>query len=232
MNNFPTDKNYIKKMFNLIAGDYDKMNNLMTFGLHKMIKADAIKNINLSSDSKDFARVLDLCTGTGDLAGILKKKYPGANVIGVDFSENMLNIARDKHPSIEFIHADCTQLPFKDDSFDLCVISFGLRNIENLNKVLTEIHRVLKDGGIFINIDLGKPNKFFNPFLKPYMYLWISLLGKIFHGDETPYKYLAASNETFPSPGELVETFKKIGFRDIKNKNYFFGQVASQVGIK
>ncbi|MFA7658061.1 MAG: bifunctional demethylmenaquinone methyltransferase/2-methoxy-6-polyprenyl-1,4-benzoquinol methylase UbiE [Candidatus Gastranaerophilaceae bacterium] len=218
----------IKDMFDRISGDYDKLNNLMSFGLHKKIKRDVIKKIQPLTSRFSQPACLDLCCGTGDLADILKKEYQQARVVGVDFSPNMLKIAREKHPEIEFLEADCTQLPFNDEQFDLCVISFGLRNIENIEKALKEIYRVLKKGGYFINIDLGKPNRFFNIFLKPYMYLWVALLGKIFHGDETPYKYLAKSNEDFPSPKQLAELFKEVGFSQVTNKNYVFGQIASQ----
>lgn len=130
------------------------------------------------------------------------------------------------------MEADCTNLPFEDESFDLCTISFGLRNIEDMETAIKEIYRVLKKGGVFVNLDLGKPNKFFNLFLKPYMYLWVALLGKVFHGDETPYKYLAASNETFPAPAELVKIYEKIGFSNIKCKNYLLGQIAAQMSEK
>ena len=224
---------YIRDLFNSISNNYDKLNDIMSFGLHRKIKKDIIKPLNtpLTVYHLPFT-ILDLCTGTGDLAAILKEKYPEAKVIGVDFSEKMLEIARRKHTDIEFLEADCTNLPFEDESFDLCTISFGLRNIEDMEKALNEIYRVLKKGGIFINLDLGKPNKFFNLFCKPYMYLWVAILGKIFHGSETPYKYLAASNETFPSPAELVKIYEKIGFSNIKNKNYLFGQIASQISIK
>lgn len=228
MQSFSKNPQVIKKLFNSISKDYDKLNNIMTFGLHKKIRKDSVIGLNLNPEAK----VLDLCTGTGDVAGLLKKEYPNAQITGVDFSENMLKIAKEKYPNIEFLEADCTQLPFENEQFDLCVISFGLRNIENIPKALAEIFRVTKKGGYFINIDLGKPNKFFNLFLTPYMYLWVSLLGKVFHGDETPYKYLAVSNEDFPSQSKLVEMFEKIGFSDVKNKNYLFGQIASQISKK
>lgn len=228
MEKFSKNPEFIKNLFNSISTNYDKLNDIMSFGLHRTIKKDVLSKVKFNKNIK----VLDLCTGTGDLAGILKEKYPQAKVIGIDFSEKMLEIARKKHPGIEFIQADITNLPLENESFDLCIISFGLRNIENMERVLKEIHRVLKPGGIFINLDLGKPNKFFNFFLKPYMYLWITFLGKFFHGDETPYKYLAVSNETFSSQKELVEIFRQIGFSGIKNKNYLFGQIASQVSIK
>lgn len=232
-NIFSKESLFVKDLFNQISKNYDKLNAIMSFGLHKKIKKDTVKKTKSLFDIQHSSfTILDLCTGTGDLAEISKNIYPQSKVIGVDFSQNMLEIARKKHPEIEFLEADCTQLPFADGSFDLCIISFGLRNIENMEKALKEIYRVLKKDGYFINLDLGKPNKFFNFFLKPYMYLWISLLGKLFHGNETPYKYLAVSNETFPSQKELVEIFQKIGFSDVKNKNYLFGQIVSQISRK
>lgn len=235
-NRFTKHPKFIKELFNSISNNYDKLNDIMSFGMHRKIKKeiiDQIKNYKPFSHSgiQQFS-LLDLCTGTGDLAGLLRQTYPNAKVIGVDFSENMLKIAGQKYPDIEFLQADCTHLPLEDESFNLCVISFGLRNIENMQKALEEIYRVLKKGGIFINLDLGKPNKFFNIFFKPYMYLWVSLLGKFFHGDMTPYKYLAVSNETFPSQQELIKIYEKIGFKNIKNTNYLFGQIASQISVK
>lgn len=234
-NIFSKEPQFIKDLFNSISVNYDKLNDIMSFGLHRRVKKDAINKFTIYNPLTSHLSpltILDLCTGTGDLAGILKKEYPNSQITGVDFSENMLEIARKKHPEIEFLEADCTQLPFDDKSFDLCVISFGLRNIEDMEKALNEIYRVLKNGGIFINLDLGKSNKFFNLFLKPYMYLWVSLLGKFFNGDETPYKYLAVSNESFPSPQKLIEMFEDIGFSNVKNKNYIFGQIASQISQK
>lgn len=230
---FTKEPSFIKNLFNSISINYDKLNDIMSFRLHRKIKLDVINQIQNQFSISHFPfSILDLCTGTGDLAVILKEKYPDAKVIGVDFSEKMLDIARKKNPNIEFLEADCSQLPFESESFDLCVISFGLRNVEDLEKVVKEIYRVLKKDGVFINLDLGKPNRFFNLFLKPYMYLWVALLGKIFHGETTPYKYLAASNETFPSPKELTQIYQKIGFSNIKNKNYLFGQIAGQISIK
>lgn len=230
---FSKNPHFVKNLFNSISANYDKLNDIMSFGMHKRIKTNVIKAAcNVLASPGSPLTFLDLCTGTGDLAGLLRKEYPNAKIIGVDFSQNMLEIARKKHPGIEFIESDITNLPFNDKSFDLCVISFGLRNVENMQKALEEIYRVLKKDGIFINLDLSKPSKFLNLFLKPYMYLWIAFLGKIFHGNETPYKYLAHSNETFPSSEELVQIYEKIGFINIKTKNYLFGQMASQISKK
>lgn len=231
MQHFNKNPIFIKELFNSISNNYDKLNDIMSFGLHRKIKKDVIKQSKVLFENPPF-NCLDLCCGTGDLSGILKKGFTNSKVTGVDFSKNMLEIAKRKHPGIEFLEADITNLPFEDESFDLCIISFGLRNVENIDAALKEIYRVLKHGGVFINIDLGKPNKFFNIFLKPYMYFWVAFLGKIFHGDETPYKYLAESNETFPSPYELMQAFMSIGFSKTENKNFLFGQIAAQFSIK
>lgn len=225
---FSKEPPFIKSLFDSISNNYDKLNDIMSFGMHRKIKKEVIRDLKINSNSQ----ILDLCTGTGDLAGLLKKEYPNTQVTGVDFSSNMLAIAREKYSNIKFLEADCAQLPFENESFNLCIISFGLRNVENIERVLKEIHRVLKKDGYFINLDLGKPNRFFNLLLKPYIYLWISLLGKIFHGDETPYKYLAVSNESFPSQKELVKIYQEIGFSNVSNKNYLFGQIASQISRK
>lgn len=218
----------IRQMFDNIANDYDKMNNLMTFNLQKVIKRDVLSKIK----GKNCSEILDLCTGTGDMAIFALKTFPNSKITAIDFSEKMLELARKRSNKINFIEGDCTKLPFADNCFDVCMISFGLRNIPNMESVISEIFRVLKSGGIFVNIDLGKPNKFFNVFLKPYMYLWVAILGKIFHGDETPYKYLAKSNELFPSPDELVKIYAKLGFKNSEIFKYFFGQVSAQISQK
>lgn len=260
MKNFSKNPEFIKSLFDNISKDYDKLNDIMSFGLHRRIKKDIVKLIytsplagegvnvlNSSQESSPLAgeenfsargtrarkigegySILDLCTGTGDIANLLKQKFPDAKLVGVDFSDKMLEIAKGKCKEIEFLQADCSHLPFEDESFDVCTISFGLRNVENIEKVSEEICRVLKPGGVFVNIDLGKPNKFFNLFLKPYMYIWVAMLGKIFHGDKTPYEYLAASNETFPHPNKLVEIFENVGLENLKVKNYLFGQISAQ----
>lgn len=222
----------VKAMFDGISKDYDRLNDLMTFRLHKKIKRNVVRSLSSLLSPISSLTFLDLCTGTGDIAAILKENYPDSKIIGIDFSEKMLEIAREKHSGIDFLQGDCIRLPFEDESVDVCLISFGLRNIGNMKKTLEEIYRVLKKGGVFLNLDLGKPNKLMNILIKPYMTFWVSLLGKIFHGDETPYKYLADSNETFPSQKELTEIYRKIGFSNIQNKNYLFGQIASQISIK
>ncbi|MBR2526315.1 ubiquinone/menaquinone biosynthesis methyltransferase [bacterium] len=205
----------IKEMFNQIAKNYDSNNNLISFGLHKYIKKKAIENFEFSG------KCLDLCTGTGDIAYLLKNK---CDVTGFDFSENMLKIAREKHPDINFIEGDCTNLPFEDNSFDSVAISFGLRNIEDYNKALDEIARVLKPDGIFFHLDFGKKN-FLANFIFDY---FIPILVKIFYGNDLPYKYLVQSKKLFFNEKELQNLFEKHKFEVLKNKSFLFGTISCQ----
>lgn len=213
-----------KNLFNSIAKNYDKINNFISLFTHKHFRKKAINEIN-----DEHFDILDLCCGTGDITGILKQKYPNAKIIGIDFSSSMLDIARKRFSDTTFIENDVTNLPFKNESFDLCTISFGLRNVDDLENVLRECHRILKPNGIFFNLDLGKPNKFWNIFLKPYMNIVVPFLGKNACGNSMPLKYFSHSNEYFPSPDELKRIYQDIGFEQISRKDFLFGQISSQI---
>lgn len=210
----------IKEMFNQIAEKYDFNNNLISFGLHKFVKKIAISKINFSG------KCLDLCTGTGDIAGFLDKNK--CEVTGLDFSENMLKIAKSKHPDIEFIEGDCTNLPFADNSFDAVTISFGLRNIEDYNKALDEIYRVLKPNGIFFHLDFCKNNLLANLI---YNFI-IPKLVKIIYGEDLPYKYLVQSKKEFFDNKQLKELFEQHKFINQKTSTYLFGTIASIISNK
>lgn len=213
-----------KELFNSIAKNYDRINNAISLFTHKNFRKKAINKI-----IGEHFEILDLCCGTGDITELLKQKYPNAKIIGIDFSSNMLDIARKRFPDTTFIENDITNLPFKNKSFDLCTISFGLRNVDNLEDVLRECYRILKPDGIFFNLDLGKPNKFWNIFLKPYMNVVVPFLGKLAHGNSMPLKYFSHSNEIFPSPDELKEKYEDLGFKQISRTDFLFGQVSSQI---
>ncbi len=197
------------------------MNNVISLGQHKRIKFESIKKLNLNKDSK----VLDLCTGTGDVAKFIRDYFQTAHVIGVDFSENMLKIACKKAKDINFIQADCTDLPFEKETFDACTISFGLRNIEDRGKAIEEIHRVLKKGGVLMHIDFGKSNKILDFAFE----LLVPLVAKLFYRDALPYNYLIESKRTFSAPDELIEIFCDNGFVFKKRYDFLFGVISSQV---
>lgn len=209
----------IKKMFNEISKNYDFLNDIISFFSHKYIKKEAVKLLKIS----DNACVLDLCSGSGDIIGIIKKLYPKVKSTGVDFSLNMLQTAKRKYPDIEFIEADVLNLPFLDNSFDFIAISFGLRNILNKDKALDEILRVLKQDGKLLHIDFGAKNlisKVFNFFV-------LSLV-KIFKISKA-YSYLIDSKEDFLTPEELITLFELKGYKFVKRKDFLFKTISAQV---
>lgn len=206
----------IKEMFNSIAKSYDSNNDLISFGLHKKVKKWAVESFKFSG------KCLDLCTGTGDIAEFLSKSCV---VIGLDFSPEMIAIAKQKHPEIEFIEGDCTNLPFENESFDAVTISFGLRNIENYDKALDEINRVLKVGGKFLHLDFGKKN-----FLADVIYDFvIPKLVKILYCNEIPYKYLVQSKKEFFDEKHLTKLFENHNLEIIKTKSFLFGTISCQL---
>lgn len=213
-----TDKNpeHIKKMFDSIAENYDLINNIISFNIHKTAKKQAISDIDIPPNSN----ILDLCTGTGDLAYFLSAK---GTVTGVDFSEKMLDIARKKVPNARFILADCTNLPFEDNSFDIITIGFGLRNIENPQIALKEISRVLKPNGKFIHLDFSKTNPIGDIFFDNI----IPYLVKIFYADQIPYRYLVKSKQEFLNPEKLAQMFEEQGFKFCSQKYYALNMICS-----
>lgn len=226
-----TQKLNIQQMFDGIAKNYDKLNNFITLGMNLNIKTQAINNISLKSNFK----VLDVCTGTGDIAVYIAKNIATeGKVVGVDFSENMLELAKGKAKNIsniEFLTADALNLPFGDGEFDACFISFGLRNLSDLKKGLLEMKRVTKKGGFIVNIDTGKPKGILSFFHKLYFFCVVPIMGKLFGGNASPYKYLPESTKNFPSQDELVDIFQELGLTDVKKFDFLFGAISEQVGM-
>jgi len=225
-----TKDDKIKLMFDGIAQNYDKLNNIISLNRQWSVKKKAIDNIALNPDFK----VLDICTGTGDIAIYIGKNVvKQGKVIGIDFSENMLSIAKNKASgteNIEFVFGDALNLPFEDGEFDACFISFGLRNLTDLKKGLSEMKRVTKKGGLVVNIDTGKPKGIVKFFFELYFFNIVPILGKLFGGKASPYKYLPESTKNFPSGDELVNIFEEIGLKNVKKFDFLFGTISQQVG--
>ena len=210
----------IQKMFNKIAKNYDFMNRIISFGTDKFIKTKCVKLLDIKPEFK----ILDLCTGTGDIAGIIKKTCQQVDVIGIDFSEGMLNIARKKHPLVEFIKADCTNLPFEENSFDVVTIGFGLRNIKDYDSALKEIRRILKQNGQFMHLDFGEKTlagKIFETI--------IPFLAKVFKQDFEAYKYLSQSKKDFWIPDKIIDIIENYGFKNIKRKDFILKSISCQI---
>jgi len=223
---------FVRELFDKLSSDYDFMNNIISFGMHKFIKEQAIKNIPV----KKYFKILDVCTGTGDIAIAVSQIYgETVEITGVDFSEKMLEIFKTRtanHNNISFLYADALNLPFEDNTFDAVFISFGLRNLEDLQQGITELKRVTKNGGYLANLDTGKPKGILGVAFKIYLFLLVPFMGKLLHGNSMPYRYFFDSIEDFPAQENLVELFYESGFQEVRNYNYAFGAIAQQIAIK
>ncbi len=224
---------YNRQFFDGLASKYDFICNLLSFGRHSFFKKQAILNAGISPGTK----ILDLCTGTGDIAIFTAQNFPSAQVVGVDVSESMLEIAKIRAsglPNITFERADALSLPFKNQTFDVVFISFGLRNLDDLEKGLLEMRRVTKSGGRITSLDLGKPKGIFlNGIYHAYFLNIVPFLGAaFFHRHEmNSFYYLTESGRYYPHQEKLMEIFQNLGLREVKNYNFMLGAVAQQVGV-
>ncbi len=210
-------------LFNQIAPHYDQNNDIISIFTHRFIKQHVVNSIpDLPPDSQ----ILDLCTGTGDIARLLQKRFDNAQITGADFSKEMLKIARRKHRGINFELADCLKLPFADESFDLITMSFGLRNTANYNRAMSEIKRVLKPDGIFVHLDFGKEAKFVDEIFHKI----VKFIAEIQEDDS--YVYLLESKNNFPPAEKLIELFAEHGLQTKLRKDYLQGIISAQYCVK
>ncbi len=219
-------KEQVEQMFDTISGNYDGLNRVISFGTDvKWRKKVLAAILNHQPDS-----ILDIATGTGDLAIKFAEKSAATKIIGLDLSDGMLSVAKKKvdnsplEQKVEFIKGDSEALPFEDNSFDAITVSFGIRNFENLEKGLSEILRVLKPKGLFIILETSVPTKF--PFKQGYQIhskFILPLIGKLFSKDKVAYSYLSESASVFPYGKELNNILQKIGFINVDYKPQTFG---------
>jgi demethylmenaquinone methyltransferase/2-methoxy-6-polyprenyl-1,4-benzoquinol methylase len=218
-------KEQVAQMFDTISGNYDGLNRVISFGIDIKWRK---KVLQLVSD-KNPKTVLDIATGTGDLA-ILMTNTSAEKIIGLDISAGMLEVGRNKikdknlSDKIEMILADSENMPFEDNTFDAITVAFGVRNFENLEKGLTEILRVLKPNGIFVILETSVPDK--TPYKQGYTFYSkniLPLIGKLFSKDNSAYQYLSESASVFPYGEALNNILRKIGFIDVKAMPQTFG---------
>lgn len=224
---------YVQAMFDTIATHYDKVNDLMTAGAHRAWKRQVVALTRLDQGGK----ALDLATGTGDIAFLLADKVgPSGQVTGLDFSEGMLAIARERDLGgrpITWVQGDMTALAFPDASFDAVTVGYGLRNVTDLDKALAEIHRVLKPGGRAVSLDLGKPR--FAPIrwgADFYSFRIVPLIGGLVSGNREAYQYLPTSNLSFVDQRELGRRLETLGFTEVEVLDRAFGANAIVAATK
>jgi demethylmenaquinone methyltransferase/2-methoxy-6-polyprenyl-1,4-benzoquinol methylase len=217
----------VRAMFDRIAGFYDVMNSVMTAGLHHRWRARAAD----LADVRPGDRVLDVATGTGDLAiELARRVMPGGEVVGSDFSEGMLERAREKAPGIRWEHADALALPYGDGEFQAATVGFGARNFGDLAKGIGEMARVVKPGGKVVVLEITTPTK---PPLSTFFSLWfdrvIPLVGKV-AADSQAYSYLPSSVRRFPGPQGLGAVLAGAGLVEVRWILTAGGIIALHVG--
>ena len=222
----PSAARAVEQMFDEIAPRYDLANHVLSGNVDKLwwrATANSFRNILENPD----AQVLDLCCGTGDMTLALRRlASEGAHpYVGVDFSHKMLALGEKKFRShgIIPVEADALALPFATGRFDLVTSAFGFRNLSNYQVGLQEIHRVLKPNGEFGILDFSEPGGLFGKLYALYFRHVLPRIGGLLSGSQEPYKYLPASVHRFPTPPQLMEQMKEVGFNDVTWTPYTFG---------
>lgn len=214
----------IKILFNNLAKRYDFFNRVISLGMQTRVKKKSLKLLNI----EDGSNVLDICTGTGDLVFFINKINPNLNITGIDFSEKMLEIARNKQKdyqnNMKFFLADGRELPFEDNTFDIVTIGFGLRNIENYERVISEIHRVLKPKGQILNLDFSCDKSFANS-----VFDFLTSILTSFTSKKNSFRYLISSKKEFLSSTDLINLFRRKGFIFLKRKYFAFEVISAEV---
>ena len=230
-------KENIQRMFDEIAPEYDKLNHIMSFDIDRYWRKLAVKEIVSKHKKLD---VLDVACGTGDFAiEIAKKAVPGSTITGIDISNGMLEIGKEKIKAsgldhmIRFEEGDCENIKFQNNQFDRISVAFGVRNFEHLEKGLMEMHRVLKPAGKAVILELSVPeNKFLLSLYKLYAMHILPAIGGAISGNKGAYKYLPSSVLKFPKSEKFKKIMLDCGFREVKSKAFTFGTCRMYIGEK
>ena len=222
----------VQAVFSSVAKRYDIMNDLMSLGLHRLWKRKFISQ--LCANSPGGASLLDVAGGTGDIASMFIRRG-GESAIVADLNQEMLDTGKQKHLSdkLTWVCANAESLPFQNDEFDCVTISFGLRNISNMDKALAEMYRVLKPGGKFMCMEFSNvENRTVERIYKRYSFTLLPKLGKLIANDEQAYKYLAESIAVFPNAIKVKKMIEDVGFNSVIYEKLSLGIVAIHSGRK
>ena len=218
-------KEQVAKMFDAISKNYDGLNRVISLGIDVKWRKKVVKIVGKNKPKQ----ILDIATGTGDLALMMAKLSPD-KIIGLDISEGMLAVGKEKiakvnlSEKIEMVVGDSEEMPFDDDTFDAITVSFGVRNFANLDKGIKEIARVLKPSGVLVILETSNPMKFpFKQGYKLYTHLFLPIIGKLFSKDKVAYSYLSESANSFPFGAAFNNILQKNGFTSTEDTPVTFG---------
>lgn len=218
-------KEQVAQMFDNISENYDGLNRVISFGIDVKWRKKVVKIVSQNNPKV----ILDIATGTGDLAIMMAELHPD-RIVGLDISEGMLEVGKQKvnkaslSETIEMVVGDSENMPFEDDTFDAITVSFGVRNFANLDKGLTEIKRVLKPGGTLVILETSNPTKFpYKQGYKIHCSVILPLIGKLFSKDKVAYSYLSESANSFPFGEAFDNILQKNGFINTKYIPVTFG---------
>ena len=221
----------VQKMFDTIATRYDLMNRVMTFGQDQRWRRFVVRR----AGDVGNGWVLDLASGTGDIAALFRATQSDCSVIGADFSGNMLAEAQQRFADLEISWqvCDANSLPFAENVFNAVTFGYLLRNVDNSLQVLKEVRRVLVPGGRVVCLDTTPPKKtILYPFIQLYLRFGIPLLGRLLANDESAYTYLTGSTMDFHEAEELAELFREAGFSAVGYKKFMMGTIGVHWGEK
>jgi demethylmenaquinone methyltransferase/2-methoxy-6-polyprenyl-1,4-benzoquinol methylase len=224
---------YVQNMFGRIAERYNLLNRVMTFGQDMRWRRFVVKQANLPKNGS----LLDLATGTGDIAFEAKEKHPDAMVVGADFALPMMYVGQDlpRGNTISWSAADALNLPFPDNSFNAVVSGFLVRNVIDIPRTLSEQMRVLKRGGRIVILDTSPPpDNMLKPFIMIHLNYIIPILGRVIGGEAAvdAYKYLPQSTQAFKTADELAELMNQAGYVNVAYKKFMLGTMAVHWGEK
>ncbi|UFT97627.1 demethylmenaquinone methyltransferase [Radiobacillus kanasensis] len=222
-------------VFEKIYDRYDFMNSVISFQRHKAWRKDVMKRMGVQHGDS----ALDVCCGTGDWSFSLAQAVGSTGkVIGLDFSQNMLSIAKEKNENLqiehlEFVHGNAMELPFEDHTFDYVTIGFGLRNVPDYKQVLSEMNRVVKPGGMVVCLETSQPTM---PLFRQLYYFYFKhvmpLFGRLLAKSYDEYAWLHESAKDFPGKEQLKDMFKEVGLTQVTIKSYTGGVAAMHAGTK